>query len=408
MTDTLTLAGSRDDGYVRTATTPIFLGSYRLLLAFLVFCAHAVWPLAQSVTQAEIGPIAVMCFFIVSGFLITLTIEVHYAHSVRGYVVNRFLRIYPTFWASMLVAVASLLLMGTTYFSANFYIRGWTWDNIIRCILIFPALGGNETWGPIPVGWTLQVEVSFYLVMALLYLAIGRLPQKTRHMLIMCFCSACFGGYVVLVATTTLAWTNALLFIPFFGAGVVTAIISRLESGQHAMRLFGGIVLAAALALCIKFLFFMLPQTPGYVMGTAVTFPIVCGLFFFLLLPPIASRLARFKKIDTFLGDLTYPVYTLHFPLNQLTSFWLYGYLGPSTVFVQLAVTILAAYAVLQFVDRPLSATRRRVREESTAIGQGRAKLAGVGARFAPAILYVRENILGSLAKAYLRRRSAL
>jgi peptidoglycan/LPS O-acetylase OafA/YrhL len=121
-------------------------------------------------------------------------------------------------------------------------------------------------------------------------------------------------------------------------AGVVTAILSRIETNQHAMRLFGGIVLAIALALCGKLIFFMLPLTPGYVTGTIVTFPIVCGLFFFLLLPPVASRLARFKRIDTFLGDLTYPVYTLHFALNQVTSFWLYEYLGPSTVFVQIAV----------------------------------------------------------------------
>src|SRR4051794_30113446 len=54
------------------ATAPILLGSYRLLQAFLVFCAHAVWPLAQTVTRAEVGPIGVFCFFIVSGYLITM------------------------------------------------------------------------------------------------------------------------------------------------------------------------------------------------------------------------------------------------------------------------------------------------------------------------------------------------
>jgi peptidoglycan/LPS O-acetylase OafA/YrhL len=151
--------------------------------------------------------------------------------------------------------------------------------------------------------------------------------------------------------------------VPFFTAGVMTAIISRLQTGQHAMRLFGGIVLAVALTLCVYALFFMLPLTPGYVTGTIVTFPIVCGLFFLLLLPPVASRLVRFKRIDNFLGDLTYPVYTLHFPLNQLTSFWLYGYLGPWTVLVQLGITTAAAYLVLRFVDRPLSRTRARVRE---------------------------------------------
>jgi peptidoglycan/LPS O-acetylase OafA/YrhL len=118
-----------------------------------------VWPLAQMVTRSEIGPIGVFCFFIVSGYLITLTIEAHYADSIRRFLLNRFLRIYPTFWVSMLVAAAAVLAMGTTYVTTNLYLRGWTWDNILRCILIFPAVGGNETWGPIPVGWALQVEV---------------------------------------------------------------------------------------------------------------------------------------------------------------------------------------------------------------------------------------------------------
>jgi hypothetical protein len=70
--------------------------------------------------------------------------------------------------------------LGTTYVADNFYLRDWTWENILRCIFIFPAYGGNKTWGPIPVGWGLQVEDCFYLIMAMLYLAIGRLPHRTR------------------------------------------------------------------------------------------------------------------------------------------------------------------------------------------------------------------------------------
>jgi hypothetical protein len=67
------------------------------------------------------------------------------------------------------------------------------------------------------------------------------------------------------------------------------------------------------------------------------------------------TKLQRFKRIDTLLGDLTYPVYTLHFPLNQV--------FGPPTVFVQLGITIAAAYVVLRFVDAPLSRLRNHVRE---------------------------------------------
>ena len=385
---------SREVAKARGASTPVFLGGYRFLLAFFVFCAHSAWPLAQTVTRSEIGAVGVLNFFIVSGFLITLTIEVHYTRSVRRFLINRFLRIYPTLWVSTIIAVLAILLMGTTYVTANFYIRGWTWANILRCILIVPATGQNETWGPIPVGWTLQVEVSFYLVMAALFLLIGRLSQNKRHVAIICFCSASLLGYFVLMATTILAPSNGCRFVPFFVTGVITAIISRLETAQYAMRLFAGIVLTVALALCIKAVFFMGGLTPGYVIGTAVTFPFVCGLFFFLLWPPIAARLVRFKRIDTLLGDLTYPVYTLHFALNQVTAFWLISYLGPSTVFVQLAVTVAASYLLVRFVDRPISKVRSRVREASIAtVSKGRAvRLAAVLARRHAAGSYSQKN----------------
>jgi peptidoglycan/LPS O-acetylase OafA/YrhL len=106
------------------------------------------------------------------------------------------------------------------------------------------------------------------------------------------------------------------------------------------------------------------PIVPGYVIGTLITFPIVWGLLFVLLLPPVAARMAHFKTVDAFLGNLTYPLYTLHFPLNQMISYRLYTYLGPPTVFVQLAVSLAAAYVLWRYVDRPLTRVRAEVRQK--------------------------------------------
>jgi peptidoglycan/LPS O-acetylase OafA/YrhL len=231
MADAIALEGRSEQIHVQSAVRPVFLGSYRMLLAFMVFCGHSVWPLAQTVTRADIGPIAILSFFTVSGYLIAFTMEANYTQNVWRFLINRFLRIYPTFWISMIVALV-ILSTGTTYMSANFYLRGWTWDNIIRCILIVPAYGDNATWGPEPVGWTLQVEVCFYLVIAALYFCIRRLSNNTRHILALCFWSACLIGQAVIISTMNLRWSNALLFIPFFVAGVMAAMITRKESVQ--------------------------------------------------------------------------------------------------------------------------------------------------------------------------------
>jgi len=312
------------------------LGSYRLLLAVMVVFAHSAWSLG-AVIHAAPGVTAVLCFFVVSGYLITLTIELNYTRDVLRYAINRFLRIYPTFWISMLVAVAAILSIGATNVAPSFYVD-WTWSNILRCVLIAPAYGDNATWGPIPVGWTLQIEVCFYVLMGLLYFAIGRLPSARRHTAVILLCAGALTLHVAIIATTRLWWSNGVLFIPFFAAGTLAAVISRTYAHRN-VRFMGAALLIVALGLCLHILARwssgryieagLLTVDPtaagnGHPLGTPIAFVVLCGLFFVLLSTTTSSRFASLRRIDTALGELTYPLYTLHFtaqPASWLLAF---------------------------------------------------------------------------------------
>ena len=83
------------------------MGTWRLVLAWLVVANHTPG-LKEISTNLEIGKVAVATFFFISGFLMPLTFDTHYRRygtlaGSRKFYVNRFLRIYPIYWASLVI-----------------------------------------------------------------------------------------------------------------------------------------------------------------------------------------------------------------------------------------------------------------------------------------------------------------
>jgi len=82
------------------------MGTFRLLLAVFVVIAHT-----QGYTsnfKIDLGVIAVSVFFFISGYLMPLAFESNYQFSsfvkrVKNYAINRFLRIYPAYWVSLIL-----------------------------------------------------------------------------------------------------------------------------------------------------------------------------------------------------------------------------------------------------------------------------------------------------------------
>ena len=79
-------------------------GFYRTMLAIWVMVFHLL-------DIPIIGPYAVYSFFVLSGFLMTTIMHESYGYDSGGlkrYAINRFLRLYPMYWA---VAMASILVI---------------------------------------------------------------------------------------------------------------------------------------------------------------------------------------------------------------------------------------------------------------------------------------------------------
>ncbi|MES2951159.1 MAG: acyltransferase [Pseudomonadota bacterium] len=163
----------------------------RLFAAWLVLFSHCYplgargdsEPLASTSGIDTMGGVGVAIFFVLSGYLVTLSLE--RSPSVREFARRRALRIYP---ALVTVCLLSVLVLGplmTTWSQAVYWQHGGTWDYLqtASALRIRYPLPGVFASNPMPTAvngalWSLPYELTCYGVLALASLLPGPLRYK--------------------------------------------------------------------------------------------------------------------------------------------------------------------------------------------------------------------------------------
>ncbi len=110
-------------------------------------------------TGINVGALGVSIFFLISGFVILRAVE---RESSEEFVIRRFFRIYPV----NAVAVCLTALVTAYYCSLTNSVSPHTPGSIISSI--FVTNGFVHEFPTVPVLWSLEVELFFYALMALL------------------------------------------------------------------------------------------------------------------------------------------------------------------------------------------------------------------------------------------------
>lgn len=143
------------------------LDALRGLAALAVACTHfsttyyRIYNLRVPTVSVDLGDTAVSLFFIISGFVILMTLD--RSASVVDFAVSRFARLFPIFWACIVV---------------TFYITRWmalAGRQVPVRDALLNATMAPSVFGARPVDvvyWTLTVELFFYIIVGAI-LALG-------------------------------------------------------------------------------------------------------------------------------------------------------------------------------------------------------------------------------------------
>ena len=351
-------------------------GAYRYILALLVMTGHHLQLQgSSSLVELSIGgkSIAVFGFYLVSGYLMTKTLQENYPYSRRGigrFLRNRFLRIFPGYWAAL---VLSILVMASYRDPATLSRYDLYWPNgagvWLRNILVLwpypPA-----SWLLVPPSWSLKVEIFYYLLFAL---GISRTRKSTwiwvgASTAILCFLlarGASFEQRYFTVWGASLPFSLGAIFFHFRDARVF-------RKADEYVALSAMALLLLDIGLGHRF-------EPGF-RGTwafyfALFLNFVALIGFSQLERGSSSRLGRILvRWDQKLGDLTYPIFLLHWVAAILVSHFLTSDRLPLSLglFVLcFIVTHLLSYLFVRLLDRPLFRIRLTRHSESVIAARG-------------------------------------
>ena len=367
------------------------MGLLRLYLALCVVAehSHAVFP-----WQMHGGTKAVQIFYIISGFYMAMVLSTKYT-STADFYKSRALRIFPPYYAVLLLVVVWSLVFGSwtgNHLSLNSLVRGigsmdvnsGMWFAAVSNLTVFfqdtmffltqpqgQSLAFTADFlsdkAPlsrfliIPPAWSIAVELTFYSLVPFL----NRFKTKVLILLML----ACVSGRVIVYEKFGLShdpWTYR--FFPF---EMATFIL-----GMLAFRLYDAAPLRNRLASLAE-------QAKGmrYLAGTAFLLAFFCfetkcvgrvGLLISqqyavlssLLFWPIAVVLlfawSRNSRFDRLIGELSFPVYLIHLTIiYTLKDLYLKAGYSMASIGVSSAIlSILIAWILYRFLLHPFDAKR--------------------------------------------------
>lgn len=295
-------------------------GAFRFLLAFLVlvkhFCADVAPDWLADVTRPyAFGYVAVLVFFILSGFVITEAVYHFYRHRPVGFIENRLLRIVPHYFLALAAMIVVCLVFsdaGSLRVSRTETLpvgEAFEARNLLANLFGFvPFSNQMMDFDFIGIAWAIRVEMMFYLFFsAALWLerVAGRLFDRRLLTGILCLIvlALCPLWFLSMAGRLPAMISLAPYFI--FGSALYFLLRSRSrESILMAFLAFAGC--AAQFAV-----YSVHGREPGTEGGAWVEFTLLVGLVGAIIWLA-ESRLTRLRSLDEALGRVTYPLYVFH------------------------------------------------------------------------------------------------
>jgi peptidoglycan/LPS O-acetylase OafA/YrhL len=295
-------------------------------------------------TLTSFGAFGVDLFFVISGFVILLTA---WGRDVRSYAISRITRLYPAYWAGVLLTAFLLLVL---------------WpdrrDDVeltsvgMNLTMLQSAFGVPHVDG---VYWTLWVELRFYVLVGIL-LVVGLTGARVLAFAALWPAAAAMAHNAELdLVATLLIWDYA----PLFAGGMALFLLTKDRRSLLAwLVLAENVVLGAAWSG---------RETAGIIVANAdraVPDAVSAGLVVACFAAVALATLTRLRHVSaawlTTAGALTYPLYLVH----EYWGWWVIHLLHDSlpryvVLGIAVAVVLVMAWLIQRFVEKPLAPALR-------------------------------------------------
>jgi peptidoglycan/LPS O-acetylase OafA/YrhL len=355
------------------------MGFFRFCLALAVLLFH-------SGLGGGAGPFAVFMFYILSGFVITRVLDVryvHYKYFVLSFYISRIIKLLPVYLVTcFFTMVISLYISQSDAFqgvaSTGAFIKTGYHDfvelllrNTIPTLFfeISPILIFFSGFTLVPQYWTIGVEALFYVLAPLIfYFALSKSSKIYAALFIVFliyYTYSCFLTYVNYQEFLSANYRNAFTSLFFFWWGGILYFYTK----KYSFR-FNSLVSAA---VGLVFLVLILASAHIPLSGQpSVDFIIwqisICTFAIPILLS--APSHPKLKKWNEQLGELSYPIYVIHFMVVASVVYllsWLESYnslifsvkdreITPQWVIwlYVISLTVCAAIITNYLINRPI------------------------------------------------------
>lgn len=349
-----------------------YVDAMRGLAILLVIFGHSG---AMTGTEGVLKALANGCmmgvhlFFVISGFTIFYMLDKHACqetHPVRNFFIRRFFRIVPLYWFAILYYMA---IWGT--------LKTFEWWHYPAHVFLLNALHPEPQTSAVPGGWSISIEMLFYLSVPFIFKRVRDLSSAFKFFLICVlafppvvwllsvWCKPLFAGmnrYLVYIY-----WERfPLISIGCFAAGILLFYLLKNERVNTFIRdknvNLVGVIAVGSLLGALPFL--------GTVYPVQAHFYACVFMFLILLLAAHPWRILV-NPLLTLTGKISYSMYIFHFSIQAGLYYWISANLPSLTghpylyfavfFFLTLALCVPAAWCGHRFIEQPFIELSRKL-----------------------------------------------
>jgi len=330
------------------------LDSLRGIAALVVLVFHFSLLQKDLLAFTKFGVTGVDLFFIISGFVITMSLErIQFGYQ---FAINRFSRLYPTYWTSVIFTFV-IICINKSFFGFEPQNSIPTSDFLYNLTMFQYYFGVKDLDGPY---WTMIIEMLFYLVMGYLFLT-KSLKSALAILIPLILLGTVLTEFHWFQPFSMAYFKNFPLAqsLPLFVSGI---LFHRLFTKDKRILLNIGLIIACYF---LQVLLFTKVGRANYYISHP-EYKVVLAIYFALFFLFVFGKLKFIVNRTTlFLGKISFALYLIHqyfsiyFLIPNLMKLGINYYVA--AFLIALPACILIAAGITFFIEKPVGKWIKRI-----------------------------------------------